>query len=309
MDIRQLRYFTAIFEQRNLSHAASLCGVAQSALSHHLGQLESELGVALFRRQARGMEPTAAGVRLHDHAKRLLRDLALAEQDLKSHRDEVAGEVVLGLSFSAIEGVAVPLMRAMIAEYPKVRLSLFESLSMTAFENLLGGAVDLALAYNPPVDQRVTALPLLEEELFCIGHADLIGDSGAPISFEDFAALPQILLHLGLAARAQIDRPALLQQLRGSAIMELNSVNALRKALVEGIGCVIAPRITVRDLLRTGVLQERPIGGPTLTRRLMLLRLAGRPPTILIEATQALLRRLIRAEVESGAWHARLIDA
>ena len=79
MDSRQLRYFAAIFEHRTLSNAAENLRVAASALSHHLANLEAELGVTLFDRKPRGMEPTAAGHRLHEHAKAILKAMAAAE--------------------------------------------------------------------------------------------------------------------------------------------------------------------------------------------------------------------------------------
>ena len=65
MDSRQLRYFIAVYEQRNLSRAADQVNVAQSALSHHISNLEAEFATPLFERKSRGMEPTAAGERLY----------------------------------------------------------------------------------------------------------------------------------------------------------------------------------------------------------------------------------------------------
>ena len=88
MDSRQLRYFAAIFEHRTLSNAAENLRVAASALSHHLANLEAELGVTLFDRKPRGMEPTAAGHRLHEHAKAILKAMAAAEADVR----EAGGE-------------------------------------------------------------------------------------------------------------------------------------------------------------------------------------------------------------------------
>ena len=73
MDSRQLRYFVAMHDAGSLSGAAAMEHVAVSALSYHLGNLEAELGVALFRRKPRGLEPTAAGLRLYTHARAILR--------------------------------------------------------------------------------------------------------------------------------------------------------------------------------------------------------------------------------------------
>ena len=55
MDSRQLRYFIAVYEQRNLSRAADQVNVAQSALSHHISNLEAEFATPLFERKSRGV--------------------------------------------------------------------------------------------------------------------------------------------------------------------------------------------------------------------------------------------------------------
>src|SRR5712675_2946386 len=87
MDSRQLRYFIAVYEQRNLSRAADQANVAQSALSHHISNLEAEFAMPLFERKPRGMEPTAAGERLYEHARIILRAMAAAEREIKQGGD------------------------------------------------------------------------------------------------------------------------------------------------------------------------------------------------------------------------------
>ncbi|WP_417666612.1 LysR family transcriptional regulator [Pseudidiomarina sp.] len=72
MDLRQLNYFVAVYENGSISAAARACHVAQPSLSTALQQLEDELGATLFVRQSRGVTPTEDGERLYGHAGRLL---------------------------------------------------------------------------------------------------------------------------------------------------------------------------------------------------------------------------------------------
>lgn len=72
MDLRQLNYFVAVYENGSISAAARVCNVAQPSLSKALQQLEDELGVALFAWQSRGVTPTEDGERLYGHAGRML---------------------------------------------------------------------------------------------------------------------------------------------------------------------------------------------------------------------------------------------
>src|SRR6185312_651018 len=194
MDSRQLRYFIAVYEQRNLSRASSQTSVAQSALSHHISNLEAEFATPLFERKPRGMEPTAAGERLYEHARIILRAMAEAEREIKQGSGAIAGEISIGMANSGVKAIGVPLMRAVLSRYPDLKLSLTESLSGATLMHLMASEVDLALVYNPPLERDLVAEPVLEERMYCVGTAKLIGASKAPMTFDELTNLPLILL-------------------------------------------------------------------------------------------------------------------
>src|SRR5437879_4590359 len=175
MDSRQLRYFIAVYEQRNLSRAADQANVAPSALSHHISNLESEFATPLFERKPRGMEPTAAGERLYEHARIILRAMAAAEREIKQGGSVIAGDISIGMANSGVKAIGVPLMRTVLAKYPDLKLSLTESLSGATLLHLMASEVDLALVYNPPSEKDLIAEAVLEEQMFCVGTAKLIG--------------------------------------------------------------------------------------------------------------------------------------
>lgn len=306
MDIRQLRYYSAIFEHKNLSHAATACNVAQSAISHHLANLETDLGVTLFTRKPRGMEPTAAGIKLYEHAGKILKAVTSAEQDLRQSSEIVAGDIALGIPFSAMKAVGLPLMQAVLKDYPRVRLSIVEGLSTHTFSDLLSSDVDISLFYNPQKDDRVTMQPVLEEDLMCVGKVSIIGSSDTPITFDEVSTLPTLLLRQGASTRAVIDRPGLLSKLEARVPLHLNSVNGIITGLLAGLACTLAPRVFVSEHLETGDLHARPIILPSLTRKLFIGQLKDRPPTHLTEAMIKLLQDLIAKEVHKGNWDAQL---
>ena len=161
MDSRQLRYFIAVYEQRNLSRAADQANVAQSALSHHISNLEAEFATPLFERKPRGMEPTAAGERLYEHARIILRAMAAAEREIKQGSSAIAGDISIGMANSGVKAIGVPLMRAVLTKYPDLKLSLTESLSGATLLHLMASEVDLALVYNPPSEKDLFAEPVL----------------------------------------------------------------------------------------------------------------------------------------------------
>lgn len=305
MDTRQLRYFVAIYEHKNLSRAAQACNVAQSALSHHIGNLEKDFATPLFLRQPRGMLPTAAGERLYQHAKLILRAMETAENDIRHAHNRIAGDVSLGMAYSAVKAVGVQLMKRIDADYPDVRLSITESIAASALVQTLETEVDLALVYNPPGDPRLVSEPVLEEQVVCIGQRAIIGDTDAPIAFEEMLELPIIVLTRGVASRAQLDDPNLLKRVEARAKLQMNGVHVVAVALTAGLGCFVGTRLFTRELLEEGVLHARPVCDPELFRTLHLCRLADRPMTFAIEAMRRTMLEIIGDEIDSGGWEAR----
>jgi DNA-binding transcriptional LysR family regulator len=72
MDIRELRYFAAVFSERNLTAAARRCFVSQPSISAAIANLEAELGATLFIRHKKGVAPTASAERFHAIARRII---------------------------------------------------------------------------------------------------------------------------------------------------------------------------------------------------------------------------------------------
>ena len=305
MDLRQLRYFTAIYEHGTLSHAAQQARVAVSALSHHLANLETELSAPLFVRKPRGLQPTAAGERLYTHAKSILKAMSAAERDIREAGGEISGDVSVGMAYSAVKAIGVTLARTILTQHPKLRLSLTESLSGSTLLYLTNAEVDLALVYNPPADPSQKVTPVLEERMVCVGAREIIGDTDDPITFTEILDLPIILLRQSLSARAIIDDASLLRRLESRAILQMNSVHAIGGSLIAGLGCVIGTKLFMHEHLQSGALHMRPIVEPEMSRTLYLCEIAGRPATFARETIRALILRLIDEAVHSGSWDAR----
>lgn len=302
MDIKQLRYFCAVFEKKNLSHASQQCCVAQSALSHHLSNLEAELQVKLFERLPRGMEPTPEGARLYEHARSILRSIEVASEDIKEMSANITGTLRLGLPHTVIDAIAVPMLTRIRDELPHAEVILHEAFSNVLFDELTGGHLDLTLIYNPPHDDRIKLTTVHHEPLCCAGHPDLIGEKEVPISLADATSLPQIVLHRGDAARSVSNQLRLQQAMSASKLFEFNSVNGMRRSIEAGLATVICPYITVRDLVEAGRVIARPIIDPTPIRRLDWVRLNERLPTQLAIAVQQMVTELIAAQTENGNW-------
>lgn len=96
MELTQLKYFQAMAKCHHFTQAAEEMAVSQSALSRSIQKLEQELGVTLFERHGRTSELTEAGQKFLFHVDRVIRELALAEQEIELDN---GGAGVVHLSF------------------------------------------------------------------------------------------------------------------------------------------------------------------------------------------------------------------
>src|SRR4029453_16109390 len=121
-ELRHLRYFVAVAEERNFSRAARRLRMTQPPLSHAIRQLEPELGTKLFRRSSREVKLTEAGAALLEGAKRTL---AEAEGAVAAARRAGAGELGslrIGFSWSARFETLPKLGQAFRSQRPDVEL-------------------------------------------------------------------------------------------------------------------------------------------------------------------------------------------
>ncbi|MGY8635474.1 LysR substrate-binding domain-containing protein [Bradyrhizobium sp. 14AA] len=307
LSLRQLRYFVAIADAGAFARAAEALNIAQSALSHHVSEIESELGVSLLDRRPRGIALTPAGRRLYEHAGAILSAMTKAEIDVKTFTELATGPVAVGLSHTAAAISALPLMQRVGTACPNVHMTISEGLSPYLTERVLSGALDFALAFNPSNDTRLEREPLLREELFLIGRPEIIGKSTSPVAFAD---IPQGSV-LGLtppASRAIIQTQILRNQIKPSPRLEIDSLSVMRTALEAGLGCGILARSTVgSDLLRNGV-HARRIVEPNLMRDLNLITLADHPQTRAFTEVRQMLKEVVLQDVKNGRWPAELLD-
>jgi LysR family nitrogen assimilation transcriptional regulator len=211
------------------------------------------------------------------------------------------------MAYSAVKAIGVALARKVLAEYPKLKLSLSESLSGSTLMHLMASEVDLALVYNPSVDPRLKTEPVLEERMVCVGRKEIIGDTDEPTLFRDLLELPIILLRQGVSARAIMDDVGLLKKIEAKAKLQINSLQAISGSLLAGFGCVIDTKLFMQEHLESGALHFRPIVEPELSRTLYVCEMAERPASFALEAVRRDILALVAEAVGAERWEALMI--
>jgi DNA-binding transcriptional LysR family regulator len=106
VNIRQLNHFLAVLESGSMLRASRQLNLSQPALSKSISTLESAYGVTLFRRLARGVQPTASALALERHARRILDDLQASRNVLDALASGASGTVIFGTGASFVAAVS-----------------------------------------------------------------------------------------------------------------------------------------------------------------------------------------------------------
>lgn len=302
MELRQLRYFIAIAECGSFSKAASRVHVAQSALSHQLAQLEQELGQALFHRLARGITLTDSGRAFHPHALAILRQVEEARRSVAAPGDAPAGKVVFGIPHSISNALALPLLRAVREQLPRVDLELTEELTGNLIPQLRAGQINLAVLFDDGTLDEFDWQALLDENLFLISPADP-GATREPIPLQQALRTPLILPAPPHGVRPIIEAAARQAGLAApNVVADISSISILRTSLLAGLGHTLLPPMPLRHELDSGALHARPLAAPGLKRRVALCASRHIPLSRAATAVAALTRTLAATLCADGRW-------
>ena len=165
MEFRHLQTFEAIIKTGSFLSAAEKLQYAQSTITLHVKQLETELGVKLFARRGKKVQLTKAGEALSSHASFLLHRAEILQQEMT--------ELVIGetghLRIGAIEPVAslkLPnLLASFCHKYPNIRLTLETGVTKVISERVVRGKLDLAICSPPDVSLGLSFKRLFDDSM------------------------------------------------------------------------------------------------------------------------------------------------
>ena len=168
IELRQLRYFIAVAEEKHFGRAALRLHMTQPPLSQTIQGLEQMLGTALFIRTKRSVTLTAAGAALLPEAQRLLQQAAALPELARRAASGSAGLLSLSFISTADYSILPPLLLQFRARFPQVRIDLREATTDVQLDDLLLGKIDAGLLLPPLPDKalaQLNYLPLLSEPL------------------------------------------------------------------------------------------------------------------------------------------------
>lgn len=149
MNIKQLQAFLVVAQEHQIMAAAKRLYTTQPPLSYQMKQLEKELGVRLFVRNAHGIRLTAAGQTFQRYAQRIVNLERQAHDELHQEENGEIGQINLGLISSAGELIPNTAMQTLTRNYPRLTFNITEGNTFDLVDRLNSGLLDLAVVRTP----------------------------------------------------------------------------------------------------------------------------------------------------------------
>lgn len=246
--LRELEFLSSLARRKHFARAAEDCGVSQPAFSMRIRGIEEKLGTAVVKRGNRFLGFTPEGETLLRHAHKIMDDLKVMEQELRSAKGEVTGTLSIGAVPTAVIYASRAVKRLQSA-HPAIRVRLQAASSLAIQQGLENGQFEAGFTYGEGVARDLLQSEELYQEAYCLlaprgivpGHEDTI-------TWTEAAELPLSLLEPGMQNRRIIDNVFVELGLVPQVRSETNGFMASMVLAAEGASATIVPKIIVETL-------------------------------------------------------------
>lgn len=292
MKLLQLRYLIQVAETGSFTKAATKLNVAQPALSRQIKLLEDELGVTLFRRDGRGVEPTAAGNELVRRSMDIFQHLYDAREAVMAYRDQPEGEVTIGILPAFGAAVMPGLLLRCRDEYPGVTIKAMVGMSSVVQEWLMSGRIDFGVISSlADTGQFIRTSRIATAKLHRVCRAQDAPNDTGPVPLPQALNAPLIIPSRANGIGALIHSAAERESITLQPALEVDSIEIIKGLVLSGVGATLLPRFTIEKELSSGAVKSREVAEPALEYHVELATLADRPlskhATIVAETLKA----------------------
>jgi DNA-binding transcriptional LysR family regulator len=246
-----LRIFVSTVTQGSFSAAARRLGLPPSSISRHIAALEKQLGAELLTRTTRMMGLTEAGRVYHAHARRILADLEAANTMVSAMEKAPQGTLALQTRASISARVIAPLLPEFLSRYSGISVRIHVD---DRSPDTVPDGIDVVIRFGLGASSSLKSQKIIDTHRLLLASPSYLAQHGVPVSIADltshnclvFPVAPQAMWRFEGATGTHDHRP------RGN--LQVNDVDALRAAMIGGLGISVLHEWMVRDELRSGKL-------------------------------------------------------
>ena len=245
MELRELKSFVIAARFRSISKAANELGLGQPTVTTHIKKLEKELNMVLFDRVTRPIRLTLSGQTIFDLSQPLLDGLdSLA---VRTSEAEERGPVTIASTPDIIPHTLLRVVKVFNSIYPNVYLRIQSATRTEVIGLVRTGEVDAGIIQHPDRGEDLHFEPLFLYERVLIapkGHELL---SAPMTSLDSIVQYPLILMARGTYTRHILEEQLQKKGLHYEVIMELDSMDMIKKFVTIGMGVSVGPRLAIEE--------------------------------------------------------------
>jgi DNA-binding transcriptional LysR family regulator len=270
-DIQTLRLFLSIVDLRNLTRAARRHGIAPSAVTKRIKDLEYQYGVELFLRQSRGVTPTQSGEELARHVRDLFARIDHIRGTMSEFAEGARGQVRVHANASVLLEALISSIVAFTRAHPLIRIDLHELMSWAIVRDVAEGRADVGLvADSIEIPPDLTATVYAEDRLMALLPSDHVLAGREWIAFEELLEFEQVGIGVTSALSVQLAEEAsrLNRIIRYS--YRTATYDVARVMVAQGCGIAILPSSLVLPHVGVPSLAGVPLADPWTYRKMRL---------------------------------------
>jgi DNA-binding transcriptional LysR family regulator len=249
-DLTTLSLVLAIAESRSITQGAKREHLALAAASKRVSDLETRLGVKLFERAARGVEPTEAGRALVRHVKALQASLNALESEVGEFALGVQGHLRIAANASSIAESLPPDLAAFSRAHPAVRISLEDRTSAEVQRAVLDGDADVGVFATPVLEPRLDVRRYRPAHLAVMVPRAHGLASQDKVRFEALLDFDIVGLHHGAALQEQMLAQAAAVGRSLRARLQVRGFDAIAQLVEADLGVAVMPAAVAQRLAR-----------------------------------------------------------
>lgn len=276
IDTRQLRAFVCLARSGSFTQAGRELHLTQSAISHAIKSLETDLGSQLFHRQGKSVHLTHAGRELLPHAETILQSMSHARAVLGTLDQTPRGKLRIGCTTAAAQFILPTVFREFKESFPLYEIKVVCGETPDTIERLHKNQVDITVSLRPQETSRLSCHAIFEDELeFLVSPLHPWAQKAPRLkdaAHETFIVASRNSLNFTL-----IQEFFLKQGVRLGSFIELGSSEATKELAKLGIGVAIAASWIARAEIQAGQLMALPLPKAKLRRRWVVSVLQDRP--------------------------------
>lgn len=276
LDSRQIRAFVSLARSGSFTQSGREMHLTQSAVSHAIKALETDLACQLFHRQGKSVHLTHHGRELLPHAETILQEMAQARAALGALDKTPRGKLSIGCTPAASQFILPTVFREFKESFPQYEIRVLPGETPQTLERLQNHEVDLAVTLRPPDTSRLECRAIFEDELVFL-VSPLHAWAQRPPRLKEIAAETFIVSSRGSLSFQLIQEFFLRQGVRLQHFIELGSSEAIKELAKLGLGAAISARWIARAEVEAGQLVPVPLPKARLRRRWVACSLKGRP--------------------------------